>query len=130
MKLYNRKKQISFMHKKGVSPLIAIILLIVFTVAISTLIVSWMYDYTKKTTDVASSGTTGRQGVVSCANQIISISDVSLSPNGDTIAQFNDSESSKTFSSATGGTFIAHVRIPANATVTSTALTSTGQAYE
>ena len=62
--------------KKGVSPLIAIVLLIVFTVAISTLIVAWMYDYTKKTTDAASSGTTGRQGVVSCAGQIIDISNV------------------------------------------------------
>ena len=121
-----REKPIFFMHKKGISPLIAIVLLIVFTVAISTLIVAWMYDYTKKTTDAASSGTTGRQGVVSCSNQIISISDVSLIPNGGTIAQFNDSESSKTFSSVTGGTDTAYVRIPANATVTSTALTVTG----
>ena len=117
-------------EKKGISPLIAVVLLIVFTVAISTLIVAWMYDYTKKTTDAASSGTTGRQGVVSCSNQIIGISEVSLTPKGDTVAQFNDSETSKTFSSATGETFTAYVWIPANATVTTTMLTVTGQAYE
>ncbi len=85
------------MHKKGISPLIAIVLLIVFTVAISTLIVAWMYDYTKNTTDAASSGTTGRGGVVSCANQIIAISDVSVTPNTVDQTQFNDSTSSKTF---------------------------------
>ncbi len=116
--------------KKGISPLIAVVLLIVFTVAISTLIVAWMYDYTKKTTDAASSGTTGTDGVVSCANQILGISDVSLTSNGETVAQFNDSETSKTFSSEIGSTDTAYVRLPKNATVTETALTLTGQAYE
>ena len=116
--------------KKAVSPLIAVILVLVFTVSISTAILGWLTDYTKTTTQAASSGTTGTGGVVNCANQIISISDVSIVQNGDTLTQFNDSTSSKLFSSATGDTFTAYVRIPANATVTSTALTITGQAYE
>jgi len=118
------------MGKKAVSPLIAIVLLIVFTVAISTLIIAWMTEYTKTTTEAASSGTTGRQGVVSCSNQILEISDVSVTPNSEIVTRFNDSETEKTFSSATGGTFTAYARIPKNATVASTALTITGQAYE
>ena len=116
--------------KKAVSPLIAVILLIVFTVAVSTAILGWLTDYTKITTKAASSGTTGTGGVVNCANQIISISDVSVIQNSDTLTQFNDSTPSKTFSSATGITETVWVRIPKNATVTSTALTITGQAYE
>ena len=116
--------------KKAVSPLIAVVLLIVFTVAVSTAILGWLTDYTKTTTAAASSGTTGTGGVVNCANQVISISDVSVIQNGDTLTQFNDSTSSKTFSSATGDTFTAYIRIPKNATVTTTALTITGQAYE
>ncbi len=121
------------MHKKAVSPLIAIVLLIVFTVAVGTLIASWMYDYTKSTTDAASSGTTGTGGVVSCANQVLGISDVSITQNGGTVTQFNYSDalySSNIFSNATGGTYTVYVRLPQNATVTSTALTITGQAYE
>lgn len=115
------------MYKKAVSPLISVVLLIVFTVAISTLVIAWMIDYTKTTTDDASSGTIG---VVSCANQIITISDVSLNGNGGTLTTFNDSATSKIFSSTTGGSYIVYVRIPTNATVTATALTITGQAYE
>ncbi|NOR85463.1 hypothetical protein GQ473_05050 [archaeon] len=116
--------------KKAVSPLIAVILLIVFTVAVSTAILGWLTDYTKTTTEAASSGTSGTQGVVNCANQMISISDVSITQNSDIVTQFNDSDTSKTFSSATGDTFTTYIRIPKNATVTSTALTITGQAYE
>ena len=115
------------MGKKAVSPLIAIVLLIVFTVAISTLIIAWMTEYTKTTTEAASSGTSG---VVSCATQTISISDVSITPNTDTVTQFNDSETSKTFSSPTGSTDTVWVRLPKNATVTQSALTIEGQAYE
>ena len=118
------------MNKKAVSPLIAVVLLIVFTVAVSTAILAWLTDYTKTTTEAASSGTTGTGGVVNCANQIISISDVSVTQNTDTLTQFNDSTSSKTFSSPTGDTFTTYIRIPKNATITSTALTITGQAYE
>ncbi|NOR85251.1 hypothetical protein GQ473_03975 [archaeon] len=116
--------------KKAVSPLISVILVLVFTVAIGTAILGWLTTYTKTTTEAASSGTTGTQGVVNCANQIISISDVSITQNSDTVTQFNDSDTSKTFSSATGDTFTAYVKIPANATVTTTILILTGQAYE
>ncbi|NOR85461.1 hypothetical protein GQ473_05040 [archaeon] len=116
--------------KKAVSPLIAVILLIVFTIAVSTAILGWLTTYTKTTTEAASSGTTGTSGVVNCANQMISISDVSITQNSDTVTQFNDSDTSKTFSSAAGITETVWVRIPVNATVTSTALTITGQAYD
>ena len=58
--------------RKGISPLIAVVLLIVFTVAISTIIIGWMNDYTKKTTSDASENT---DVVVSCAKQVINIPD-------------------------------------------------------
>ena len=118
------------MNRKAVSPLIAVVLLIVFTVAVSTAVLGWLTNYTKTTTEAASSGTSGTSGVVNCANQLISISDVSVTQNGDTLNEFNDSTSSQSFSSASGDTFTAYVRIPKNATVTSTALTITGQAFE
>ncbi|RLI96462.1 MAG: hypothetical protein DRO96_03100 [Candidatus Aenigmatarchaeota archaeon] len=92
-----------------------------------------MIEYTKTTTEAASSGTTGRQGVVSCSNQILGISDVSITPNTNTVTQFNYSDtlySSKTFSNTTGGTYTVWVRLPENVTVIATALTTTGQAYE
>lgn len=58
--------------RKGISPLIAVVLLIVFTVAISTIIIGWMNDYTKKTTSDASKNT---DVVVACAKQVINIPD-------------------------------------------------------
>ncbi|MBW6462351.1 MAG: hypothetical protein K0B07_04865 [DPANN group archaeon] len=61
--IFNKKR-------KGISPLIAVVLLIVFTVAISTIIISWMNDYTKKITSDASENTAV---VVSCAKQVINI---------------------------------------------------------
>ncbi|MCK4550468.1 MAG: DUF2341 domain-containing protein, partial [Candidatus Aenigmarchaeota archaeon] len=64
--------------KKAVSPLIAVVLLIVFTVAVGTLIASWLYEYTKSTTDAASSGTTGPKGITYCANSIVDISNVNI----------------------------------------------------
>ncbi|NOQ55369.1 MAG: hypothetical protein GQ477_01040 [Nanohaloarchaea archaeon] len=57
-------------RRKGISPLIAVVLLIVFTVAISTIIIGWMNDYTKKTTSDASKNT---DVVVACAKQMINI---------------------------------------------------------
>ena len=121
------------MNKKAVSPLIAIVLLLVFTVAVGTTVMTWMIDYTKTTTDAASIGTSGASGVVNCANQIISISDVSITQNEAILTQFNYSNtlySSNVFSSASGTTFPIYIRIPKNATVVTTALTITGQAYE
>ncbi len=64
--------------KKGISALITVVLLIVFTVAISTLIVSWMFDYTKATTDAATESATGEKGITYCANSIVEISNVNL----------------------------------------------------
>lgn len=59
------------MRKKGVSPLIATVLLIVFTVAISTIVVSWLRDYTSDTTSSVSD--TGQE-VIECAKQNLKIS--------------------------------------------------------
>ena len=56
--------------RKGVSPLIAVVLLIVFTVAVSTMIMSWMNTYTKDTTTSASSNT---DTVIACSQQTVSI---------------------------------------------------------
>ncbi|MCK4550960.1 MAG: hypothetical protein KAT91_03325, partial [Candidatus Aenigmarchaeota archaeon] len=53
-----------------VSPLIAVVLLIVFTVAVSTMIMSWMNTYTKDTTTSASSNT---DTVISCSKQTVDI---------------------------------------------------------
>ena len=114
--------------KKAISPLIAVILLVVFSVAVSTAILSWLTDYTKTTTEAASSGIIGTGGVVDCANQLISIDTVSIVQDTDTVTKLNDSFTSKTYSSATGDTFPAYIRILKNATVTSTELTITGQA--
>ena len=60
------------MKRKGISPLIAVVLLIVFTVAISTIIIGWMNTYTKTTTSEASKNT---DIVVACSKQVIVIPD-------------------------------------------------------
>ena len=57
-------------QKKGVSPLIAVVLLIVFTVAVSTMIMSWMNTYTKTTTTSASANT---DTVITCSQQTVNI---------------------------------------------------------
>ncbi|NOR84907.1 type IV pilin [archaeon] len=56
--------------RKGVSPLIAVVLLIVFTVAVSTMIMSWMNTYTKDTTTSASANT---DTVIECSRQTVNI---------------------------------------------------------
>ncbi|MCK5474850.1 MAG: hypothetical protein KAI53_05580 [Candidatus Aenigmarchaeota archaeon] len=56
--------------RKAVSPLIAVVLLIVFTVAVSTMIMSWMNTYTKDTTAGASSNT---DTVIACSKQTVNI---------------------------------------------------------
>ena len=56
--------------KKGVSPLIAVVLLIVFTVAVLTMIMSWMNTYTKTTATSASANT---DTVITCSQQTVNI---------------------------------------------------------
>jgi len=58
---------------KGISPLIAAVLLIAFTVAIATLIMGWFSTLTRTTTSAVSNKTTE---AVACSNAQISISDV------------------------------------------------------
>ncbi|MFA4820554.1 MAG: archaellin/type IV pilin N-terminal domain-containing protein [Candidatus Aenigmatarchaeota archaeon] len=58
---------------KGISPLIAAVLLIAFTVAIATLIMGWFSTLTRTTTSAVSNKTTE---AVACSNAQISIPDV------------------------------------------------------
>ncbi|NPA38811.1 MAG: hypothetical protein GXN99_03405 [Candidatus Nanohaloarchaeota archaeon] len=74
------KKQVL---KKGVSPLIAAVLLIVFTVAIGAVVLNWMTSYTKGTTETAGTDTSS---TIQCAKQIIVIENVTKS-NGQVIVR-------------------------------------------
>lgn len=60
-------------QKKGLSPLIAAVLLIVFTIGIATIIMSWINAYTKDTTYQASQNT---QDVIDCASTNVDIDSV------------------------------------------------------
>ena len=115
--------------KKAASPLISVILILVFVVAISTAILGWLTTYTKTSTDAASSGTSGTSGVVNCANQIITINDVYINSDHAAITQFNDTNTSDIFVSLSGGTYIKYVKVPKNKTLTSAKITITGQPY-
>ncbi len=64
---------------KGISPLIAAVLLIAFTVAIATLIMGWFSTLTRNTTDTVSNKTTEAVG---CSNSQISIEDVYITAGG------------------------------------------------
>jgi flagellin-like protein len=59
--------------KKGISPLIASVLLIMFVIALSTIIVNWLKDYAKDQTDAT---TTMTEENVDCIKQAITISNV------------------------------------------------------
>ena len=59
--------------KKGISPLIAAVLLIAFTVAIATLVMGWFSTLTRSTTATVSNKTTD---AVACSNAGIGIDDV------------------------------------------------------
>ncbi|MEA2003393.1 MAG: hypothetical protein U9O53_00345, partial [archaeon] len=60
-------------QKKGLSPLIAVVLLVVFTIGIATIIMSWMNSYTKDTTYQA---TQDSAGVIGCAGVNVEIDEV------------------------------------------------------
>ncbi|MCK5594241.1 MAG: hypothetical protein KAI18_03295 [Candidatus Aenigmarchaeota archaeon] len=59
--------------KKGLSPLIATVLLVVFTIGIATIIISWMNTYTKDATLDANADT---QSMLDCTNTNIDIDKV------------------------------------------------------
>jgi flagellin-like protein len=63
-------------HMKGISPLVASVLLIAFTVAIATIIMGWMGTFTRETTASISNKTTE---AVDCASASINIDDVYIS---------------------------------------------------
>ena len=67
-----------FVSRKAVSPLIAVVLIMIFTVAVGTMVMTWMTDYTKTTTSAATEATSGEKGVVYCANSNVEISNVDL----------------------------------------------------
>jgi flagellin-like protein len=58
---------------KGISPLIAAVLLIAFTVAIATLVMGWFSTLTRTTTETVSNKTSES---VSCSNAQIGIQDI------------------------------------------------------
>ncbi len=60
------------MARKGISPLIAVVLLVVFTVGISVVISSWLSSYAKQTTEQAGQGT---QQAIECAKAVVDITD-------------------------------------------------------
>ena len=70
--IYTMENHKSYMTK-GISPLIAAVLLIAFTVAIATLIMGWFSTFTRTTT---SSVTNATSLAVSCANARVTIRDV------------------------------------------------------
>lgn len=61
---------------KGISPLVAAVLLIAFVVAIATLVMGWMGTFTRETTSTISNKTTE---AVDCASASINIDDTYLS---------------------------------------------------
>ena len=71
--------------RKGVSPLIAAVLLIVFTVAIGAVVLNWMTSYTKQTTNKAGTDTSS---TIECAKQIISITKANKTSDGKYIYLF------------------------------------------
>ena len=64
---------------KGISPLIAAVLLIAFTVAIATLIMGWFSTLTRTTTATVTNSTTQ---AVNCADARVSVRDVYIQTGG------------------------------------------------
>jgi len=64
-------------NQKGVSPLIAATLLIVMVVAIGTILMGWLYTFTRSAQESVSNRT---EEAVSCSGASIDIQDVYLSP--------------------------------------------------
>ncbi|NOR85370.1 DUF2341 domain-containing protein, partial [archaeon] len=69
---------IIYFMKKAVSPLISVMLVLVFTVSISTAILGWVTDYTKTTTQAVTETANGPKGITYCANSNVEISNVAL----------------------------------------------------
>lgn len=65
-------------RRKGISPLIAAVLLVVFTVAISAMVVNWLSSYTSTTTQSASNSSAN---VVRCAQQNLGVSAIYVTVN-------------------------------------------------
>lgn len=92
------------MTNKGISPLIAAVLLIAFTVALSTIIMGWMSSMTRETTTSVS----GKVGsTLDCSNAAVSIKKVYISGTSATISVANsgyyDLNVSATLYNSTGG---------------------------
>jgi flagellin-like protein len=86
--------------KKGISPLIAVVLLIVATIAIATLIINWMSDYTKETT--AAVGNTSSVAVECSSASIDIIENFGGTGNGITAVVQNTGLVDLTLSNVTG----------------------------
>lgn len=70
-------------ERKGISPLIASVLLIVFVISLSSIFLSWIRDYTSGTESDIS---TRSEEVLDCAGKSVEISDVYLIPSGSVAA--------------------------------------------
>lgn len=105
-----------YFKRKAISPLIASVLLVVFTIAISSIVVNFMTDYVSETT---SSVSTTSSDVLSCAKEQIDIDKVYAS-NLKTINSFSDSFSEKNIS-VTGGSSnaTASAKMPKNVKIKS-----------
>ena|SRR3989338_8160828 len=68
---------------KGISPLIAAVLLIAFTVAIATLVMGWFSTITRTTTSTVTNSTTT---AVNCADARVSVRDVYLAGTTGTVS--------------------------------------------
>ncbi len=65
--------------RKGVSPFLSIILVVVFTIGVAIIVSSWLSGYTKSTTETAGEAGTD---IVTCAKQIVDITDVQRADDG------------------------------------------------
>ncbi len=64
------------MKRKGLSPLIAAVLLIVFTVAIASMVMTWLRDYTTGATENVDATS---QDIMQCAKESLQVTNVYLS---------------------------------------------------
>jgi flagellin-like protein len=75
---------------KGVSPMIATVLLIAFTIAVGGIISIWLTGYTRTTTEAVGGGT---EKQIKCAASILKIKDVSNTSQNVTILVYYESGS-------------------------------------
>ncbi len=66
------------MKKKGISPLISVVLLVVFTIAIATMVMNWTKGYTRDTTETMDESS---EELLDCSKVSVKITDVFITLN-------------------------------------------------